>query len=366
MGYEKSGAGPQGPQGDPGPAGATGATGPAGPAGSANISGTTNRVIKFTDPTTGGDSAISDDGSTCTITEPLTVRVDGGLAAAADGLSVRNTTPATSGQARWSPTIILEAHAFVSGADATFLIRITLKPKTSGAYDFTIERSTNGGSSWTTPVTITSSTPSQFVGAVMAASGFATDGSTLCFFDADNSGLFRGGSGDFRVIARSATLPMLLRSPTTTSGQAAFQFYANGGTRGAAEALLEAGDVAAGIVTRWKVMGDGVTEGPRYHLDATVRAAGTFTAAVYTMHRVDLSGAAVTATLPEATDANAGVPLMIVQTVAGTGDLILSPSAGNVEGGASLTIAGLAAAPLRTVELISAGASFGWKVARTT
>jgi hypothetical protein len=64
--------GPQGLQGPAGPAGPTGATGaqgpqgpegPQGPAGSANISGTTNRVIKFTGATSGGDSQIFDNGT---------------------------------------------------------------------------------------------------------------------------------------------------------------------------------------------------------------------------------------------------------------------------------------------------------------
>ncbi len=57
--------GPAGPIGLTGPAGATGATGPAG---SANINGTTNRVIKFTSSTTGGNSIINDNGSVVDIT----------------------------------------------------------------------------------------------------------------------------------------------------------------------------------------------------------------------------------------------------------------------------------------------------------
>jgi hypothetical protein len=98
-----------------------------------------------------------------------------------------------------------------------------------------------------------------------------------------------------------------------------------------------------------------------------VHAAGTFTAALYTAHRVDLSGADVTATLPQATDANAGRGLSIFQTVAGTGNLILGRNTGNIEGAAAdLTIAGLASAPYRSVSLISLGATFGWKVTRST
>ena len=70
--------GPGGPQGDTGPMGATGptgatgatgatgltgATGAIGATGAANINGTTNYVIKFTAPTTGGNSQIFDNGT---------------------------------------------------------------------------------------------------------------------------------------------------------------------------------------------------------------------------------------------------------------------------------------------------------------
>ncbi len=59
-----------GPQGPAGTAGVAGPQGPAGPAGSANISGTTNRVIKFTGATTGGNSNITDDGTNILFTPP--------------------------------------------------------------------------------------------------------------------------------------------------------------------------------------------------------------------------------------------------------------------------------------------------------
>lgn len=48
--------------GPAGPQGPAGATGPAGPAGSANINGITNRLVKFTGATTGGNSMITDNG----------------------------------------------------------------------------------------------------------------------------------------------------------------------------------------------------------------------------------------------------------------------------------------------------------------
>ena len=70
---EDGATGATGPQGNTGPQGPQGATGPQGPAGSANISGTTNRLIKFTGATTGGNSQITDNGTNIGIgfTSPL-------------------------------------------------------------------------------------------------------------------------------------------------------------------------------------------------------------------------------------------------------------------------------------------------------
>jgi hypothetical protein len=56
-------AGPQGPTGATGAQGPQGPEGPQGPAGSANISGTTNRIVKFTAATSGGDSQMFDNGT---------------------------------------------------------------------------------------------------------------------------------------------------------------------------------------------------------------------------------------------------------------------------------------------------------------
>jgi hypothetical protein len=52
-----------GPAGPTGAVGATGATGPAGPAGVGNINGTTNNIMKFTGATAGGNSQLTDDGT---------------------------------------------------------------------------------------------------------------------------------------------------------------------------------------------------------------------------------------------------------------------------------------------------------------
>ena len=56
-------SGNQGPAGPAGVAGPQGVPGPAGPAGSANISGTNNRLVKFTSANTGGNSIVSDNGN---------------------------------------------------------------------------------------------------------------------------------------------------------------------------------------------------------------------------------------------------------------------------------------------------------------
>jgi hypothetical protein len=71
---EEGATGAAGPQGPQGPQGNNGPQGPAGPAGSANISGTTNRLIKFTGANTGGISQITDDGTNIGIgtTSPIT------------------------------------------------------------------------------------------------------------------------------------------------------------------------------------------------------------------------------------------------------------------------------------------------------
>jgi hypothetical protein len=68
--YANGATGPQGPQG---PQGAQGPQGPAGAAGSANISGTTSNLIKFTGATTGGNSAITENGTVTSINSKLII-----------------------------------------------------------------------------------------------------------------------------------------------------------------------------------------------------------------------------------------------------------------------------------------------------
>ncbi|WP_222166627.1 collagen-like domain-containing protein [Edaphocola aurantiacus] len=95
--------GPAGPVGATGAGGATGAAGPAGPqgpAGSANISGTTNTLVKFTGAATGGNSQLTDDGTSVGVnTGTLSPNIKFQVTAGSIGNAMRATltgTPATS------------------------------------------------------------------------------------------------------------------------------------------------------------------------------------------------------------------------------------------------------------------------------
>ena len=240
---------------------------PGGKSGSANINGTANKLIKVSGTTAGVDSRITDDGATVTVVadpgagKGLIVQVDGVAATAGGGgVTLANTTSTTSPAAsiQRSPPLSQKARARVGGTDTGFVIDIQLIPTTGGNWQWLIRKSVDGGSTFSEVGRFTNATPTQVVQALYNVSGFsAGDGSVGYYFKSDFGGMFRGGSGDLQLLARAAALAMLLRSPTTTSGQASFRLWANGGTRGAGEALLEVGDVSAGFVRRFAVMGDG-------------------------------------------------------------------------------------------------------------
>lgn len=100
---------------------------------------------------------------------------------------------------------------------------------------------------------------------------------------------------------------------------------------------------------------------PAFEVDYTVRTS-SFTARLHTAHQVDLSGSAITVTLPDPATCP-GHEMMIGQVVAGIANLVLSPSAGKVEGAATVTLAGVLTAPFLGVRLVSYGAAaIGWKV----
>lgn len=86
--------GATGPQGPTGPTGATGAQGATGPAGSANINGTANHLVKFTNATTGGNSIIYDSGNRVGIntSNPVQDLHIHDSAANASGIKLTNST----------------------------------------------------------------------------------------------------------------------------------------------------------------------------------------------------------------------------------------------------------------------------------
>ncbi len=86
-------SGNQGPQGIQGPPGNDGAQGIQGPPGSANITGTTNYVVKFTSATVGGNSQIFDNGSFVGIGSTTAVGTEKLHVESANGISVYGLTP---------------------------------------------------------------------------------------------------------------------------------------------------------------------------------------------------------------------------------------------------------------------------------
>lgn len=99
--------------GPTGPTGATGATGATGPAGSANISGTTNYLVKFTGATTGGNSIIYDNGSK---------------------IGIGTTSPATKLEASGTSNQFLRVTSTTAGT-----VGIELKRNGSTEYDWGIQ-----------------------------------------------------------------------------------------------------------------------------------------------------------------------------------------------------------------------------------
>lgn len=107
-----SAAGAPGPMGPAGPAGPAGPTGPAGPAGSGSLSGTTNRVVKFTSTSAGGNSQITDDGTTVSIN---TSSPSSAVKLQVTGSSITNAIKGTLG----SPSSVVTSSAAVYGESSS-------------------------------------------------------------------------------------------------------------------------------------------------------------------------------------------------------------------------------------------------------
>jgi len=95
-----------------------------GPAGSANINGTTNTVVKFTGPTTGGNSSITDDGTT--VATPNRLDVAGGVGTVYHTAPIEVVTVATPRIAFHWPGVV----ASQLGMDSGGVIRTYNNPGT--------------------------------------------------------------------------------------------------------------------------------------------------------------------------------------------------------------------------------------------
>lgn len=266
----------------------------------------------------------------------LTVQVDGvTTTSGGGGLSIANTTDTTSPAAsvQRSPPFSWKGRARVSGTDTGFVIDSQLIPTTGGNWQLLFRKSTDGGSTYSEIGRLTNSTPSQFIDAFYMASGFTAGiGTTGFMFEADGSGLNRGWSGDLQVIARAASIAMLLRSPVTAS-VAAFRLYSSGDTRGASKMIAEFGDVAAGFTQRSAIMGDGTYNGPAWVEVAAQNA--NYTAAARQRVPLDVSGGAFDFTLPTAVGC-AGQQIKAYMTAASVNVATLkTTSAQTISGSAS-------------------------------
>jgi len=302
--------------------------------------------------------------TTTTIGGPVTIEGTDLKATRTPGLTLENVTAAVIGeQVQNSPTILWQGSAWVSGAARTMQARVTLEVEASGALVLLFQRDEGSGGGFTTAFRFDTS-GSQFDARLYSFAMELGSGSDVVF--PNNSGMYqKGATGALELKSRSEDGPLELYSETIGAANP-FRIYAAGETRGATGTILIFGDDdgAGTFVERGRIMGDGVIEAPRYHLDAAVKT-GNFSAAAWSASMVDLSGAAITVTIPAASAANIGTEIRLMQTVAGTADLVLSPASGNIEGAATLTIAGISAAPRLSVLLVSCGVgtgSPGWKV----
>lgn len=181
--------------------------------GSANISGTSGKLVKFTAATTGGDSRISDDGTTTTI--PNTdARVTRPVA-----LLLQNATASDATNTVQEPgTVLYEGHVRVSGSDKTYRVRISARWRTSGNLDIYVEKDLGAGS-YSTAFLFTTLTSGNFVQALQCSGLSATLGTVGFQFDADGAGMFRDGSGGLQLVSYAAD-PMLVQSANVLKLQA--------------------------------------------------------------------------------------------------------------------------------------------------
>ncbi len=325
-----------------------------GGAGSVSYTGVAAALLTPTTPTT-----------TTTIGGPLTVQGTDLQDAKAVGLTLDNVTAATALETlQYGPAVLWEGAAWVSGASRPMQARSVLTTDTSGACVILFERDEGGGGGLTTAFRFNTS-GTQFDARLYSFAFEMGGGSSIVF--PNNGGMYqRGATGAVELKNRSEDGPLELYSEVIGGANHPFRIYAAGETRGASGTILVFGDDdgAGNFVERGRAMGDGVIEAPTAHVDATVytNAAPPASTAPHGSYKVNLSGGDVAIPLPTPSASNLGRTIEFNQVVAGTDDMVFTPVSGLVEGGASLAITGLAAAPFASVTLRNIGGSTGWKI----
>lgn len=295
-----------GPTGPVGPTGAVGPTGPTGPAGSANISGTINQIIKFTpDGITGGNSAISDNGTAVTVLErPTTIEIDNLAATNTVGFNVANVTPATGAvPVQKPPAKRHEGRArntTGAGSNAVVAFEMRLLPVSGGTVhgqwgiNYDVDSSSGMIGYWTTNLPSFGGIGLYFTGTMVlsaASNGIRGEGG-------GNPGFKFDSSWNTYVQSASSSTFTSIESALTGSG-VPIRSYASGETRSALQAIHSFGTaVAAAYAERSAIMGDGTLNGPAW----ATAAAQTSNYTAVARQRVPLTttGGAFDFTLPTA------------------------------------------------------------------
>lgn len=239
-------AGPTGPVGPTGAAGAAGATGATGPAGSANINGTTNTLIKFTSATTGGNSNVTDDGTTITGNGQLDITGGTGTVYNTAPIEVRTTnTPRLA--FHWPGVVASQI-----GMDSAGVVRTYNNPGT-GYEQFAASNiyangfvSVNSGSDAAGNIRFSAANPYVVASSYIVVPGGAYFNNLTVYFEAQAQ--FRGGIHNDTGAA------------LTIAGGTSGITYVTGslgvGTAGPAEQVHATGNIRADGIVYW---GNGLT-----------------------------------------------------------------------------------------------------------
>lgn len=240
-------------------------------------------------------------GDVATLAGSLVQQLSGLNATATAGVTLENTTTPDAGQpAQWPPLLLWKGGARVLGSNRAVQARITIEPTSGGALTFRFQYDLGAGAGFVDSFYFTTSSPGQFV-AGLAATRFLALGSAGAFIlDPDNSGVFRGASGETILNARSATQPFWIRAFATSANVDAVRIHAAGETKTEDEILLAVGDGTT-YAQRLAFTAGGQFLGTIWR--STTVKTGNYTAVAGEMVLCDTSAGAFAVTLPTAVGA---------------------------------------------------------------